>query len=306
MIADLHCAAHLKILPPSSVNRKEGQWWDAMSVLGDDSGGRVGEGGAHTLAQWIDQGSVAWHSEQKPKWRIRALNRLFFSDLQLKAVSAVENPLAMYVQTVLDRRIGNCLGLSALYLLVAEALGIPLVPILATRHVFVRYDDGKHKQNIETTRRGRDLPDPFYGDLRVLSKREFVALMLVTRAAYAHAPQARWDLAERDLAQAVVLFPDCEYAYLNLAIVRRRLGYEPETNAERLAAAMRGRRRNSRTGSSLSGTSGEDELKGLTGGDFRTLDQLGPAWPVKTRQRPGDVVAERFDPIPQLRRRVSV
>ena len=215
-------------------------WWDVACAIQSGDVVRDDRSWMRTLEMWIDLACEAWTGEGKPKWRIHRLNRLFFSELGLQAVSARADPSAMYVQTVVNRCVGNCLGLTMLYLLVGETIGIPLVPVLGDRHVFVRYDDGRIKQNIETTRRGRSVPDCLYsapqrGSLRdrrlhVLSKGEFMALTLVTRAAYAYIPAESWELAKRDLDQAFALFPDCSYVHVNQCILRGLLQRDAGTN----------------------------------------------------------------------------
>lgn len=59
---------------------------------------------------------------------------------------------------------GNCLGLTSLYLAVGERLGLPLHAVLAPGHVFVRWDDGETRINVETTAGGREYPDEHYLD----------------------------------------------------------------------------------------------------------------------------------------------
>lgn len=60
---------------------------------------------------------------------------------------------------------GNCLGFTSLYLAVGERLGLPLHAVLAPGHVFVRWDDGRIRINVETTDGGREYPDEHYLDL---------------------------------------------------------------------------------------------------------------------------------------------
>lgn len=100
---------------------------------------------------------------------------------------------------VLATGYGNCMGRSSLFLAVAERLGLPLHGVAVPQHVFVRWDDGKFRRNIETTERGAEHDDRWYkergGGLAVrdedvasgaflsnLGKREFLALALVNRS----------------------------------------------------------------------------------------------------------------------------
>ncbi len=64
--------------------------------------------------------------------------------------------------TILDSRFGVCLGVSTLYLALAQRLDLPLVPITPPGHIFVRFENRNTAINIETTARGIHLPDSHY------------------------------------------------------------------------------------------------------------------------------------------------
>ena len=64
--------------------------------------------------------------------------------------------------TILDSRFGVCLGVSTLYLALAQRLDLPLVPITPPGHIFVRFEHKDAVINIETTARGIHLPDSHY------------------------------------------------------------------------------------------------------------------------------------------------
>lgn len=216
-----------------SAAAREWRWWDVAWAMQRDGDTDGDEGWVDTLHAWIDRARELWSRETRLKWRIHALNALFFSELGLKSVSAKRNPSCIYLRTVVDQREGNCLSLSLLYLVVAESIGIPLVPVLASKHVFVRYDDGTSRQNIETTRRGRRIPNGLYGESASgmeqptrwldLMPRQFLALMFLSRATYVHVPLKRWTLAMQDLETAESLFPDCAYVHFNRALIQRAM-----------------------------------------------------------------------------------
>ncbi len=60
---------------------------------------------------------------------------------------------------VLDTWEGNCLGFTTLYLIVGDALNMPVAPVLAPGHIFVQYNNGAFKRNIETTADGENLSE---------------------------------------------------------------------------------------------------------------------------------------------------
>lgn len=59
---------------------------------------------------------------------------------------------------------GNCLTMSLLYLILADKTGLPLYGSAIPGHLFVRYDDGVNRLNIETTAKGLNFTDQDYID----------------------------------------------------------------------------------------------------------------------------------------------
>jgi len=84
---------------------------------------------------------------------IPLINEYLFDELGFKAVKEASNPEDLFLHTVLDKRRGYCLSLSVLYLSIGERLGLPLYGVVVPGHFFVRYDDGRVRFNIETTKR---------------------------------------------------------------------------------------------------------------------------------------------------------
>ncbi len=99
-------------------------------------------------------------------------NNLGYYDSLLRF--AEESPEQIYKDSflvpVIQNRQGNCLGLTSLYLALAEALDLPIYPVFAPYHIFPRYDDGTVKINIEATAFGMIFPDQFYIRVAHLSK----------------------------------------------------------------------------------------------------------------------------------------
>jgi tetratricopeptide (TPR) repeat protein len=97
----------------------------------------------------------------EPKSIVKIINEFLFDELGFTYVQT-SNLEDLYLNKVLDRRIGNCVGLSILYLSIAERLKLPLFGVNVPEHIFIRYDDGERKINIETGHTGMALPDTFY------------------------------------------------------------------------------------------------------------------------------------------------
>lgn len=215
---------------------EKNQWLEAIWILAKQDFPYLCDDWKRILSDWVELSHRAWKSEFRIMRRIDRLNYLFFSEVALKSTSAWKEPSSIYIHTVLNRKFGNCLGLSALYLAVADSLEIPFVPMLVNEHVFIRYDDGKLQRNIETTKNGANWIDCLYAPasssskknkrFRVLSHREFLALVIVAHCAYIYAPQERWEEASYDLELSIKLFPDCVHAYINRAIAQKNLGNE--------------------------------------------------------------------------------
>lgn len=124
--------------------------------------------------------------------KIREINRFIFLEMQFrfppKSLHAADIDLYTFLPSVLDGRQGVCLGVSILYLSLAQRLDLPLEIITPPGHIYVRYNNGKKIINIETTARGIDTPSEMYLGIntRVLKKRplkEVVGLAFMNEAA---------------------------------------------------------------------------------------------------------------------------
>ena len=77
--------------------------------------------------------------------------------------------LYTFLPSVLDSRRGVCLGVSILYLCIAQRLDLPLEMITPPGHIFVRYCSDQEVINIETTARGIHLDSIEYLNINVRS-----------------------------------------------------------------------------------------------------------------------------------------
>lgn len=98
--------------------------------------------------------------------KIKEINRFIFQEMQFRfpphSLYAADIDLYTFLPSVLDSRQGVCLGVSILYLSLAQRLNLPLEIITPPGHIYVRYNDRKTLINIETTARGVDLPSELY------------------------------------------------------------------------------------------------------------------------------------------------
>ena len=99
--------------------------------------------------------------ETEPEQIIKTINLAIFNELQFKYVQTGDLD-SISLNRVLDTKIGNCVGLSILYLCIAEGLHLPIYGVSVPEHIFVRYDDGDFRKNIETGYEGMATPDSYY------------------------------------------------------------------------------------------------------------------------------------------------
>lgn len=96
--------------------------------------------------------------DDPPEQKIREMNRFIFDEMGFRfpphSLYAKDVDLYTFLPSVLDRRRGVCLGVSILYLCLAQRLNLPLEIVTPPGHIYVRYNDGKKVINIETTARG--------------------------------------------------------------------------------------------------------------------------------------------------------
>jgi regulator of sirC expression with transglutaminase-like and TPR domain len=94
--------------------------------------------------------------------QVEALNHFIFTRLGLRASQDLKDPDNLLPSRVLERKQGYCVGIAAIYLALAEQLDLPIFAVATPSHVFLRYDDGTTRINIETLQGGADVPDEQY------------------------------------------------------------------------------------------------------------------------------------------------
>lgn len=139
--------------------------------------------------------------------KVKEINRFIFQEMQFRfpphSVYAADIDLYTFLPSVLDGRQGVCLGVSILYLSLAQRLDLPLEIITPPGHIYVRYNNGKTLINIETTSRGVDMPSEVYLGIntRSLKKRP---LKEVIGSAFMNQAAVFW--GKEKYADAVTLY----------------------------------------------------------------------------------------------------
>lgn len=126
------------------------------------------------------------------KEKLKEINRFIFEEMRFRfppqSLHAADIDLYTFLPSVLDGRQGVCLGVSILYLSLAQRLALPLEIITPPGHIYVRYREGQDTINIETTARGIDLPSTTYlgintRKLKQRSLKEVIGLAFMNQAA---------------------------------------------------------------------------------------------------------------------------
>lgn len=104
--------------------------------------------------------------EATPEEKIYAINQYIFHEMRFKfpPESLYNNSIDFYtfLPSVLQSRQGVCLGISTLYLCIAQRLNLNLEVITPPGHIYLRYNNNDNMINIETTARGIHLPTENY------------------------------------------------------------------------------------------------------------------------------------------------
>ena len=105
-------------------------------------------------------------NESSPEEIVEQINQFIFREMRFRfpphSLYAKDIDVYTFLPSVIDSRQGVCLGVSTLYLCIAQRIGLDLSIVTPPGHIYVCYDkEGKHI-NIETTARGIHLPDETY------------------------------------------------------------------------------------------------------------------------------------------------
>lgn len=111
--------------------------------------------------------------DSSPSHKIKAINHFIFEDMGFRfpphSSYAKDIDLYTFLPSVVESRKGVCLGVSILYMCLAQRLNLNLEMVTPPGHIFVRWRQGDQTINIETTARGVHLPDEKYLGVDTLS-----------------------------------------------------------------------------------------------------------------------------------------
>ena len=150
--------------------------------------------------------------------KINAINSFIFFEMGFRfpphSLYAKDIDMYSFLPSVVEKRQGVCLGVSVLYICLAQRLDLPLEAVTPPGHIFVRgYDPSSQEWiNIETTMRGVNVPSEEYltleaPKLQTRNIKEVVGLVCINQAA------SCWHRDEHQQAvdfyqKALVFLPD--------------------------------------------------------------------------------------------------
>jgi len=137
------------------------------------------------------------------------------------------------LETVVARKKGNCLGLSMLYLSIADRLGVPFRGVYVPSHCFVRFEGKTIRQNVEFAESGASWGDEWYRrEFRIrpgrpyllsLAPTEMMGVFLKTLGA-GYSRKGREEDALRLYVEAKRHYPGLPDVYYNAGVSLQRLG----------------------------------------------------------------------------------
>jgi regulator of sirC expression with transglutaminase-like and TPR domain len=119
--------------------------------------------------------------EAPPESVIQELRDIVYQDWNITFDSAADDIRNLLPHTVFERKRGGCLGVSLIFLILAEKLRVPLYGVLLPGHFFLRYDNGITRINLEPNRNGMAHPDSYYVQNYPIDGNSFYALGNLTR-----------------------------------------------------------------------------------------------------------------------------
>lgn len=157
--------------------------------------------------------------------RIDSLNRLIFEELGFEREVEDDSIEFMLLPNVIKNQKGSCLGLAALYLVLAEKLDLQIRGVLVPRHFFLRHQ----QRNIELLRKGEAMPDEWYRKtwqvpegvsayMRALTEQELLAVFQFNLG-NASRMKGEYDQAKKIYQRVIESFPDFAEAHANLGLV---------------------------------------------------------------------------------------
>jgi len=158
--------------------------------------------------------------------KIETINHLIFEEMRFRfpphSIYAKEIDLYTFLPSVLDSRKGVCLGVSILYICLAQRLGLELEMITPPGHIYVRWREGGKVRNIETTARGIHIDSKEYLGVET---RKLQARHVKEVVGLAHFNQAAVYWQREEHAKAVAAYEKAEPYLPDDPLLKELKGY---------------------------------------------------------------------------------
>ncbi len=170
--------------------------------------------------------------------KIHAISHFIFHEMQFRfpphSLYANDIDLYTFLPSVLDSRQGVCLGVSIIYLSLAQRLGLDLEIITPPGHIFVRHNKNGKILNIETTARGIHLPTDVYlgintKSLQVRNIKEVIGMAFFNKASV-YIGRKLFDKALNCYETALTYMPDDDQVKMLLALSYISIGEKEKGN----------------------------------------------------------------------------
>jgi tetratricopeptide (TPR) repeat protein len=147
--------------------------------------------------------------------KIHALNNLIFYEMGFRfpphSIYSNQIDRFTFLPYVIESRRGVCLGVSTMYLCLAQRLNLPLEIVTPPGHIYIRYNDGTSVINIETTLRGVDIRSDEYLDISMKSletrnMKEVIGMAFFNQASI-WLNRAQWKEAKEAYEKALIYMP---------------------------------------------------------------------------------------------------
>lgn len=176
----------------------------------------------------VNEIEVRIKNTDNPKEIMGIINDYLFVEYQIQPDGAIVID-HLLLDRVLENRKGHCIGLSLLYLVLGERLHLPVYAKMVPSHMYLCYDDGLTKFNIETTMKGFACTDNYYSyhfpyperhrTIKKISKREVLGLFLGNIGYYLRESPNAIDIQKK----ALQLYPDSAEINANMGLILWKL-----------------------------------------------------------------------------------
>lgn len=166
--------------------------------------------------------------------KIREINRFIFDEMGFRfpphSLYAKDIDVYTFLPSVLDSHRGVCLGVSILYLCLAQRLNLSLEMITPPGHIYVRYRNGSKTINIETTARGVHIDSEEYLSISTRSLQQRTIKEVI---GLAHVNQASTFLQQGEYSKALETYQKASLYVDNDPLIKQLLGFSYLFNGQK-------------------------------------------------------------------------